>query len=233
MSPRHVFLSIKDMNWVYFNVLTFGMTEHHESDYSYETEVERENALSEAITVLKKIAVAAMVYVEAYDRAERTNWSSYVGLFFHVYPYTNVKACQMHIVDISEVGPTFHSLSTRNMKLEDCLAVITDEWREAKKRVTEMQKRMHISPSSAVQTTQKKSIADVPVEESESRRRRDLYGLQNRASHRRPVVRMMGKESWRQQFRQFPLDKSGNPTDACQRQVGLVQQQVARILGCK
>ena len=55
-----------------------------------------------------------------------------VGLFFHAYPHCSVNATHLHIVDLDYPGPTLEHLNFKNLKLDDCIKVLTAETKAPK-----------------------------------------------------------------------------------------------------
>ena len=50
-----------------------------------------------------------------------------IGLFFHCYPHCSVNSLHLHIVDLSELGPTFEALSHKNLSMDMVLRALEDE----------------------------------------------------------------------------------------------------------
>jgi hypothetical protein len=221
MSKRHVFLALKETSWQNFNILTFGL------DEGCTTDAEQEQLLAKTVTRMEAIAAAAFTYAKAYDADhvdEGSDWANNLGLFVHVYPYTNDKVFLLHVLDSSFVGPTFHHLADKNMDFEECLAVVTAEWRDVQKRLPKTNSRfeMGIVPDVA--------DAEASAQQLEKSRRRGLYGLSKRASPSRPLLRLMTEESWAIQFRQFPANKSATMSEGSRRQLDVIQLHVDHIL---
>ena len=110
MSSRHRFLTIKDLSWKWFNVLAFGL------DGSVPE-------LKSAIECLKEMKSAAEAFASATYGCSKDD----LGLFFHVYPHNSVQSLHMHMLDMRNLGPTYHHLMYKNMPLVDVLTVLQNE----------------------------------------------------------------------------------------------------------
>lgn len=100
MSQRR-FLLIRDLDWQWFNVLTFGV-------------FGREEGLRQGLRVLEEMREAALGYCR-----QTEGWSANVGLFFHVYAHSSVNSLHLHILDLDRLGPTYAKLDFKNLPL-DC-----------------------------------------------------------------------------------------------------------------
>lgn len=100
MARRHRFLTTRRREWQWFNVLTFGMAGVRAAD---------------AIEELEAIRAAALTYAKA------EGWSERVGLFFHVFGHNSVNSLHLHVLDLDEVGPTFHHAEYKNCPIESVL----------------------------------------------------------------------------------------------------------------
>ena len=112
MGERHRFLTIKDLSWQYFNVLSFGLA----GDVS---------SLKAAIEVLEAMQAAASAFASA-----TTGWSAEpnrLGLYFHCFPHNSVNSLHLHMVDLAAVGPSFKYHSHKNLPLSAVLAVLKTE----------------------------------------------------------------------------------------------------------
>lgn len=106
MSYRHRFLTTKDLHWKWFNPLVFGLVD---------------GDLAAAIAFLKDLRCAAVTYTRS------MGWSNQLGLYFHVFGHNSVNSLHLHMVDLSQVGPTFNHLAYKNCSLEAVIAVISEE----------------------------------------------------------------------------------------------------------
>ena len=50
-----------------------------------------------------------------------------IGLYFHCYPHCSVNSLHLHIVDLSEVGPTYEALSYKNLSMDMVLKALDKE----------------------------------------------------------------------------------------------------------
>mmetsp|Transcript_22298 Transcript_22298/g.45558 ORF Transcript_22298/g.45558 Transcript_22298/m.45558 type:complete len:126 (-) Transcript_22298:25-402(-) len=107
MSQRHRFLTVRDLDWHWFNVLSIGINGGEE--------------LHCAIARLEDLLATARAFAKA------DGWSSNVGLFFHIFPHNSVQSLHLHIVDLDATGPTYEALTYKNMPAEDVLAVLRAE----------------------------------------------------------------------------------------------------------
>jgi len=114
MSCRHRFLTTRDLNWQWFNVLSFGMVPLAEDE-------DLNNALTKAIELLEAMRAAALTYTSNVG-----GWSERVGLFFHVFGHNSVNSLHLHIVDMDVVGPTFWNLNYKNCPLDAVLKVLRE-----------------------------------------------------------------------------------------------------------
>lgn len=139
MAERHLFMTVKDLDWRHFNVLTFGMFDpsRHSSDSEdgeAENDKKRLELLERAHSDLKLMKEAALAYTRAPETGEK--WSKNIGLYFNCYPYTFVNSLHMHIVDLSVTGPSYAKLSPRNMSVDEVIFVIGDELKELQEKVS-------------------------------------------------------------------------------------------------
>jgi len=106
MSKVHKFLTVKDLSWEWFNILTFGVV----------------SGLQRACALLESMREAALHWARKTDlRPER------MGLYFHVYPFSSVSSLHMHILDMDNLGPTYHKLQHKNLPVEVAIAVLKEE----------------------------------------------------------------------------------------------------------
>ena len=91
MSERHRFMTVRDLDWHLFNVLTMG--------------IRNQGDLRRAIALLEDMLAVAQDFVKA------DGWSENVGFFFHVFPTNSVPSLHLHLVDLDAAGPTYHAVS--------------------------------------------------------------------------------------------------------------------------
>lgn len=108
MSERHVFFTVKDLRWEWFNVLTFGLI----------------SGIDQGIKKLQDMREAALVWAEATD-----GWPprERVGLYLHVYAHCSVNSMHLHVVDAGKLGPSYEKLAYKNLPLDDAIKVLMDE----------------------------------------------------------------------------------------------------------
>ena len=128
--------------WTWFNVLTMGLVDvaqensvHHDEDEMRDAEARPEvnmKTLKSAETCLETMRDAAYVFVQE----DKSGWSlardhrgqlSEIGLFFHCYPHCSVNSLHLHIVDLSETGPTYEACSHKNLSMELVLKTLKQE----------------------------------------------------------------------------------------------------------
>lgn len=139
MAERHLFMTVKDLDWRHFNVLTFGMFDpsRHSSDSEdgeAENDRKRLELLRKAHGDLILMKEAALAYTRAPETDEK--WSTNVGLFFNCYPHSFVNSLHMHIVDLSVTGPSYDKLSPRNLSIDEVIFVIGEELKALQKKVS-------------------------------------------------------------------------------------------------
>ena len=140
--------------WTWFNVLTMGLVDvakadavHHDEEEmrSEETNLELNiRTLESALACLRTMREAAHAFVRE-DTKSGTKWSlrqketnqtivelADIGLYFHCYPLCSVNSLHLHIVDLSEVGPTYEALSHKNLRMDMVLKALEDEIKEFK-----------------------------------------------------------------------------------------------------
>ena len=139
MAERHLFMTVKDLDWRHFNVLTVGMFDpsRHSSDSEdgeAENDKKRLELLDRAHGDLKLMKEAALAYTRAPETDEK--WSKNIGLYFNCYPHSFVNSLHMHIVDLSVTGPTYAKLSPRNLSIDEVIFVLGEELKELQKKVS-------------------------------------------------------------------------------------------------
>jgi len=113
MAKGHVFLTVKDLHWEWFNILTFGLVSGPEG------------ALAK-LTEMKKAALRWTSATDGWPPAHR------VGLFFHVYGHNSVNSCHLHVVNLDYVGPSYAALKHKNLPLDAAIAVLEKEVQAAR-----------------------------------------------------------------------------------------------------
>eukprot|EP00435_Cladocopium_sp_Y103_P056868 s481_g19.t1 len=115
MSRRHRFLTTKDLHWQWFNPLVFGMA----------SELGEGCTPAEALKEVEEMKAAALRYVE-----HSPGWSKEVGLFVNIFGHNNVNSLFIHIIDLSEVGPSFEAQQHKNCPLDAVLKLLQEEAQE-------------------------------------------------------------------------------------------------------
>ena len=112
MSARHRFLTVRDLDWKWFNVLTIGI------DGSADE-------LHAAVERLEDMVATAKAFTH------KAGWSNRLGLYFHCFPHNSVPSLHMHMVDLDATGPTYDALQYKNLPAEDVLTVLRAEAHKA------------------------------------------------------------------------------------------------------
>ena len=137
--------------WTWFNVLTMGLVDvakvdsvHHDEEEMREEEANIElnlKTLESARTCLLTMRDAAHAFVK---QDTKSGWSlrkmttatgeqlADIGLFFHCYPYCSVNSLHLHIVDLSEIGPTYPVFKHKNLPMDSVLKALDKEINEFK-----------------------------------------------------------------------------------------------------
>lgn len=115
MSRRHRFLTTKDLHWQWFNPLVFGMA----------AELGEGCTPAEALKEVEEMKAAAMRYVE-----HSPGWSKEVGLFVNIFGHNNVNSLFIHIIDLSEVGPSYKAQQHKNCPLDAVVKLLQEEAQE-------------------------------------------------------------------------------------------------------
>lgn len=117
MSRRHCFLTTRDLHWRWFNVLVFGLVEA-------DSESGGQKALQEAVEELEAMRTAALAVA-----AGSSGWPKpeNVGLFLHVFGHNSVNSLHLHMVDMTELGPSFFKMAYKNCPLDAAIRVLREE----------------------------------------------------------------------------------------------------------
>lgn len=117
MSRRHRFLTTRDLHWRWFNVLVFGAVEA-------DAEAGSQKALQEAVEELEALRAAALAVA-----AGTLGWPKpeNVGLYLHVFGHNSVNSLHLHMVDMTELGPSFWKMNYKNCPLDAAIRVIREE----------------------------------------------------------------------------------------------------------
>lgn len=115
MSFIHRFLILRDLNWKKFNVICALLV-----TLQYEVDIKD---LQEYITLFENMKSAAELYAKGKGIKE-------LGLFFHVYGHSSVNSLHLHMVDLSQVGPTFEALAHKNLPLDVLLQFLKDKLKD-------------------------------------------------------------------------------------------------------
>ena len=143
--------------WTWFNVLTMGLVDVGKADAVHhdEEEMRGEEAdfdlnirtLESALACLRTMREAAYAFVK---EDAKSGWSlreknvfqketnqhvvelADIGLFFHCYPLCSVNSLHLHIVDLSETGPSYKYHSHKNLSMDMVLTALEKEIAEFK-----------------------------------------------------------------------------------------------------
>ena len=141
--------------WTWFNVLTLGLVDvakadavHHDEEEMRSEEADLElniRTLESALACLRKMREAAYAFVK---EDANSGWSlreknvfqketgqhvaelADIGLYFHCYPLCSVNSLHLHIVDLSETGPTYEALRHMRLSMDMVLKALEDEIKE-------------------------------------------------------------------------------------------------------
>ena len=137
--------------WTWFNVLTMGLVDvakvdsvHHDEEEMREEEANIElnlKTLESARTCLLTMRDAAHTFVK---QDTKSGWSlrkmttatgeqlADIGFFFHCYPHASINSLHLHIVDLSETGPTYSAFKHKNLPMNSVLRALEKEIAEFK-----------------------------------------------------------------------------------------------------
>ena len=143
--------------WTWFNVLTMGLVDvakadavHHDEEEMRGEEANIElniRTLESALACLRKMREAAYAFVKedaksGWSLREKETWQKEtnqtiveladIGLYFHCYPLCSINSLHLHIVDLSEVGPTYVACRYKNLSMDMVLKALEDEIKEFK-----------------------------------------------------------------------------------------------------
>ena len=156
--------------WTWFNVLTMGLVDvakadavHHDEEEMRSEEANLElniRTLESAHACLRKMREAAYAFVK---EDTKSGWSlrvkdvfqketqetivelADIGLYFHCYPLCSVNSLHLHIVDLSEVGPTYEACRFKNLSMDMVLKALDKEIKDfrATKTIKKAAARKH------------------------------------------------------------------------------------------
>ena len=143
--------------WTWFNVLTMGLVDvakadavHHDEEEMRGEEADFElniRTLESALACLRTMREAAYAFVK---EDAKSGWSlrekdvfqklthqtvvelADIGLYFHCYPHCSVNSLHLHIVDLSETGPSYKYHSHKNLSMDMVLTALEKEIAEFK-----------------------------------------------------------------------------------------------------
>ena len=138
--------------WTWFNVLTMGLVDvakadavHHDEEEMRGEEANLElniRTLESALACLRTMREAAFAFVKedaksGWSLREKETWQKEtnqtvveladIGLYFHCYPHAAVNSLHLHIVDLSEVGPTYEACRFKNLSMDMVLTALDKE----------------------------------------------------------------------------------------------------------
>ena len=109
MSKRHCFLTVKDLDWQWFNVITFGLDDPQKG---YE--------------MLADLYAAAKEFTQKSFEIDGSFREP--AFYLHCYGHNSVNSLHLHMVDLEFAGPTHRALAYKNLPVEDALAVLRREY---------------------------------------------------------------------------------------------------------
>lgn len=95
--PGHVFITTKNLNVDYFNVLPI--------------------ALKNDVRFLEELLLAALEY------SKNRGWTN-PGFYFHSYPLNSVQSLHLHVINKDKLGPMFHKKNYSNLDIYDVLSLL-------------------------------------------------------------------------------------------------------------
>ena len=141
--------------WTWFNVLTMGLVDvakadavHHDEEEMRSEEANLElniRTLESALACLRKMREAAYAFVKedaksGWSLREKETWQKEtnqtvveladIGLYFHCYPHCSINSLHLHIVDESEVGPSYEACRFKNLSMDIVLTALEKEIKE-------------------------------------------------------------------------------------------------------
>ena len=141
--------------WTWFNVLTMGLVDvakadavHHDEEEMRSEEANLElniRTLESALACLRTMREAAYAFVKedaksGWSLREKETWQQEtkqpiveladIGLYFHCYPLCSVNSLHLHIVDLSETGPTYEACRFKNLSMDMVLTALEKEIKE-------------------------------------------------------------------------------------------------------
>lgn len=136
MSARHVMLLLKDLHWEWFNVLTFGKI----------------SGLDKGIHMLEEMQDAALTWVKGMKGWPPTDR---VGLFLQCHGAgASVRSFHLHILDLDNLGPTYHNLKHKNLSLDTALEVLREEREEEELQSANSPDDIHPVPRSSIRDSE-------------------------------------------------------------------------------
>ena len=143
--------------WTWFNVLTIGLVDAAKEDAVDQDEEEMRSeaadielnirTLESALACLRTMREAAHAFVKedaksGWSLKEKETWQKEtnqtvveladIGLYFHCYPHCSVNSLHLHIVDLSETGPSYKYHSHKNLSMDMVLTALEKEIAEFK-----------------------------------------------------------------------------------------------------
>ena len=107
MGSKHKFLLLKSLDWRWFNGLVVGLVGGQEGQ-------------KESLDLMLRAKQAAQHYVTH----SRLGWSGQVGFFLHICPFNSIQSFHLHLVDLTEVGPTYDSMVWKNLPIDALITVL-------------------------------------------------------------------------------------------------------------
>jgi hypothetical protein len=100
MSKYHKFITIKNLNWKYFNISTFEANEFN-------------------LNLLIELKKQSIEYTKRNE-----GWSDNIGLYFHPFGFNSVNSLHLHMIDLDHVGPAFEYNNYKNVSLDVAIFVM-------------------------------------------------------------------------------------------------------------
>jgi len=114
MARRHRFITTKNLHWQWFNPLVFGMVDPKDGGVD----------ITQAYKELTDLKAAALHYCK---HCVEPVWGDDIGLFVHIYGHSGVNSLFIHILDMTELGPSFGYHFNKNCHIDHVIAVLKKE----------------------------------------------------------------------------------------------------------
>jgi len=117
LAKRHVIMTVKDLHWEWYNILTFGFV----------------SGIEKGLEKLKEMREAATHWA-----SEMAEWQTEdkLGFYMSCSPHTRVKAMQLHILDMTCLGPSFLRFRSSYLSINAAIEALEQELAESRPQST-------------------------------------------------------------------------------------------------